>query len=318
VDDFEVAEVDVPPPGVGQVLVRNTWLSIDPYIRLLLNDGGSAVFPSTKIGDALEGAAVGAVVASRSDTIPIGAMVSHFLGWREYSIVDASELSIIDTELAPASAYLGALGTTGLTAYAVLIDVTPIRPGDIVFVSAAAGAAGSVAGQLARNLGAAKVIGSAGGAVKSRKLVEVFGFDVGIDYRAGDLPTQLAQAAPDGIDLYLDHVGGDHLEAALEAMRPGGRIALVGAISGYNATEPTLAPRNLFRAVEKELTLRGTQVTSYFRMFPDYIKQAAAWLAEGTLLTEETVLTGLDQAPTAFVGVLSGANTGKMLVHLPH
>lgn len=314
--DFASAEVPVPQPGDGQILVRNTWMSVDPYMRGRMDDVPSPVLPPFELGAVLEGAAVGEVIASRSADVPVGATVSHFLGWREYAVLDAAAATVVDTGLAPAQAYLGALGTTGLTAYAALTDAAPVKEGDVVFVSAAAGAVGSVAGQLARRLGAAKVIGSAGGPEKAEKLLTDFGFDAALDHRAGPIAAQLAEAAPDGIDVYLDGVGGDHLAAAIDALRPGGRAALVGAISGYNATEPVPGPANLAQIVYKQLTLRGVQVGAYFHLFPEYIAKAAAWLADGSLHTEETVFEGLQQAPAALLGNLRGANTGKTLVRL--
>jgi NADPH-dependent curcumin reductase CurA len=313
-DTFDVVQAEVPAPGAGQVLVRNTWLSIDPYIRLLLNESESEVFRTLPIGEVPEGAAIGEVIAS--DTIPASSSVLHYEGWREYSVVDAADVTVVDTGLAPASAYLGVLGTTGLTAYAVVTDVTPVQQGDVVFVSAAAGAVGSVAGQLARKFGAAKVIGSAGGTAKTSRLLDILGFDAAIDHRTGPVAEQLAKAAPEGVDLYIDNVGGEHLEAALDSLRPGGRVAMVGAISGYNADAPRLAPSNLFQALEKEITLRGMQVTSYFDQFSKYREQAVDWLSDGTLHAEETVVEGIENAPAAFLGVLNGANTGKMLVRL--
>jgi NADPH-dependent curcumin reductase CurA len=188
--------------------------------------------------------------------------------------------------------------------------------GDVVFISGAAGAVGSVAGQIARQLGASRVIGSAGGPVKARKLLDDFGFDAAIDYRAGSLVHQLAEAAPDGIDVYFDNVGGDHLEAAIGAMRPGGRVIMCGAISQYNATEPVSAPRNLASAIGKQLTLRGMLVGSYYHLAAQYAQLAAEWLAKGSLKAEQTVLEGIDRAPEAFIGMMRGENTGKMLVHL--
>ncbi|MCZ4102701.1 MULTISPECIES: NADP-dependent oxidoreductase [unclassified Streptomyces] len=314
-DTFELVRTDVPEPAEGEIVVRNTWMSVDPYMRGRMDDLPSYI-PPFPLGAALEGSAVGVVIASRSDNVPVGATVSHFLGWREHAVLDAAAATVIDTTIAPAQAYLGALGTTGLTAYAALTRVAPVREGDVVFISAAAGAVGSVAGQLARKLGASKVIGSAGGPQKAKKLVTDFGYDAAIDYRAGSLEEQLAQAAPEGIDVYLDSVGGDHLRAAIGAMRTGGRIALVGAISQYNATMPAAGPDNLFQAAAKELTLRGMLVSSYFDLFPEWIGRAAGWLADGTLRTEETVFEGIDQAPAAFLGMMRGANTGKMLVRL--
>ncbi|MDG4862137.1 NADP-dependent oxidoreductase [Streptomyces sp. T-3] len=313
--NFELVTTDVPEPAEGQIVVRNTWMSVDPYMRGRMDDVPSYI-PPFELGAALEGSAIGEVVASRAESVPVGATVSHFLGWREYAVLDAAAATVVDTSLAPAEDYLGALGTTGLTAYAALTRTAEVREGDVVFISAAAGAVGSVAGQLARKLGASRVIGSAGGPAKTKKLLDEFGFDAAIDYRQGGLAEQLAQAAPDGIDVYLDSVGGDHLQAAIGALRQGGRIALVGAISSYNATAPLPGPDNLFRAAAKEATLRGMLVSSHFDLFPEWIGRAAGWLADGTLHTAQTVVDGIDQAPDAFLGVLRGANTGKMLVRL--
>ncbi|WP_327681558.1 NADP-dependent oxidoreductase [Kitasatospora sp. NBC_00458] len=314
-DTFELVRTAVPEPAEGEIVVRNTWMSVDPYMRGRMDDAPSYI-PPFQLGAALDGSAVGVVVASRSAAVPVGATVSHFLGWREYAVLDAAAATVVDTGLAPAPAYLGALGTTGLTAYAALTRTAPVREGDVVLISAAAGAVGSVAGRLARKLGASKVIGSAGGPEKARRLVTDFGYDAAIDYRAGSLEEQLAEAAPEGIDVYLDSVGGDHLRAAIAAMRTGGRIALVGAISTYNATSPAPGPDNLFQAAAKELNLRGMLVSSHFDLFPEWIGKAAGWLADGSLRTEQTVVDGIDRAPDAFLGVLRGANTGKMLVRL--
>jgi NADPH-dependent curcumin reductase CurA len=314
-DHFELAAVPVPEPAEGQIVVRNTWMSVDPYMRGRMDDVPSYI-PPFRLGEVLEGGAVGEVIASRSAGTPVGATVSHFLGWREYAVLDASAATVIDTASAPAEAYLGVLGTTGLTAYATLTRIAPVREGDTVFVSAAGGAVGSVAGQLARKLGAARVIGSAGGPVKAKRLISDFGYDAALDYRAGRLEEQLAEAAPDGVDVYLDSVGGDHLRAAIGAMRTGGRIALVGAISGYNAKTPAPGPDNLFQAAAKELTLRGMLVSNWLDLFPEWIAKAAPWLSDGTLRTEQTVADGIERAPEAFLGMLRGANTGKMLVRL--
>ncbi|MFI6867906.1 NADP-dependent oxidoreductase [Nocardia sp. NPDC050406] len=312
--NFALVERELPELAEGQVLVRNTWMSVDPYMRGRMDDRPSYI-PPFQVGEALEGSAVGEVIASRASGIAVGTSVSHFAGWREHVVLDAEAVTPIDPELAAPHHYLGALGTTGLTAYAALTDVAPVRPGDTVFISAAAGAVGSVAGQIAKALGASRVIGSAGGPAKTQLLLEEFGFDAAIDYRAGDLAGQLAAAAPDGIDVYLDSVGGEHLRVAVDAIRPSGRIALVGAISGYNGATGEAGP-DLYRAATNEVTLRGMLVNSYFPIFGEYIAKAAAWLADGTLRTRETVYEGLDQAPAAFLGVLSGANTGKMLVRL--
>ncbi|MEV4280360.1 NADP-dependent oxidoreductase [Actinoplanes xinjiangensis] len=312
---FELVSEPVPALADGQVLVRNTWMSVDPYMRGRMDDTPSYL-PPFQVGVALDGGAVGEVVDSRSDIVPVGSTVSHFLGWRDHAVVDAAGVQVVDVTAVPPQAYLGPLGTTGLTAYAALTEVAPVRAGDTVFVSAAAGAVGSVAGQVARLLGAGTVIGSAGGPDKTKRLTTDFGFDVALDHRAGPIAEQLTRAAPQGIDVYLDNVGGDHLTAAIGAARPGARFALVGAISSYNATRPVSGPENLFEAYWKEVTLRGMLVTSYFHRFPEWIERAGGWLSDGSLQTAETVVHGLEQAPAALLGVLDGANTGKMLVRL--
>ncbi|WP_093801587.1 NADP-dependent oxidoreductase [Streptomyces sp. Wb2n-11] len=314
-EDFALVTTPVPEPAEGQVLVRNTWMSVDPYMRGRMDDVPSYI-PPFALDTAMDGSAIGEVTASHDASVPVGATVSHFLGWREHAVLDAAAATVVDLSLARPQDYLGALGTTGLTAYAALTRTAPVREGDVVFVSAAAGAVGSVAGQLARKLGASRVIGSAGGPAKTKKLLDGFGYDAAVDYRQGAVAEQLAQAAPEGIDVYLDSVGGDHLQAAIGAMRTGGRIALVGAISGYDATGPVPGPDNLFRAAAREVTLRGMLVSSHFPLFPEWTAEAAGWLADGSLHTEETVADGIEQAPAAFLGMMRGVNTGKMLVRL--
>lgn len=312
---FALVERQVLAPAEGQVLVRNEWMSVDPYMRGRMDDVPSYIAPF-EVGAALEGAAVGTVIASRADAIPVGATVSHFAGWRTHALIDAAAATVVETGLAPASAYLGPLGTTGLTAWLAVTETAPVREGDVVWVSSAAGAVGSVAGQIARKLGAATVIGSAGGPEKAEQLTAAFGFDHALDHRAGDLAGQLAEAAPDGIDVYVDHVGGDHLRAAIGAMRPHGRIALVGAIAEYNASEPSPGPSNLYVAVRRELSIKGLLVTNWLHLLPRWVEQGAAWLADGSLRTEETVFHGLDHAPEALLATLRGGNVGKTLVAL--
>lgn len=313
--DFELVRVEIPELADGQVLVRNTWMSVDPYMRGRMDDVPSYIEPF-RLGETLDGAAVGEVVESRSESVPVGATVVHFRGWRELAVVETGAATVVDPELAPPQAYLGVLGTTGLTAWIALTQTAPVRAGDVVFVSAAAGAVGGTAGQLARKLGAARVIGSAGGPRKVEHLTDTLGFDVGLDYKAGPIAEQLAAAAPDGIDVYLDNVGGDHLEAAIGALRTNGRVALVGAISGYNATARVPGPSNLYDVVKKQATLRGMLVTSHQDRFPEWIGKGAGWLADGSLHAEETVVTGIENAPEAMLGLLRGDNLGKMLVRL--
>ncbi|MFC8828937.1 NADP-dependent oxidoreductase [Streptomyces sp. NPDC057137] len=313
--DFTLVSTTVPDPAPGQVVVRNDMLSVDPYMRGRMNDRKSYI-PPFDLGEAMDGAAVGLVVASGADDIPVGTAVSHFAGWREYSLVGAAEVEVIDTDTAPASAYLGVLGATGITAYAGLTEIAPVKRGDVVFISGAAGAVGTVAGVVARHLGAAKVIGSAGGPAKARRLVEEFGFDIGLDYREGDLPGQLTTAAPDGIDVYFDNVGGDHLEAALGAINPYGHIALCGAISVYNDTEPSPGPNNLVLAIGKRLSLRGMNVNDHEHLVADYRQHAVGWLEDGSLRTEQTVVVGIDNAVEGFLAMMRGAHTGKTLIEL--
>lgn len=312
--DFELAASDLPPLAPGQLLVRNTWMSVEPYMRGRMDDAESYI-PAFELGAPLEGGAVGEVVESRADAVPVGATVVHFLGWRDHAVVEATAATIVDPSVGPVQAHLGVLGTPGLTAWLALTETAPVRRGDVVWVSSAAGAVGSVAGQYARQLGAAQVIGSAGGPDKVERLAGL-GYDTGLDHKAGPLDKQLAQAAPDGIDVYVDAVGGDHLEAAIDALRVGGRVAAIGAIGGYNATAPVPGPTNLYEVAKKQLTVRGLLVTDHLHRFPEYHATVGPWLADGTVQHVETVVDGLDQAPAALIGLLRGAGVGKMLVRL--
>jgi NADPH-dependent curcumin reductase CurA len=301
-------------PGPGQLLVRNQVLSVDPYMRGRMNDAKSYV-PPFQVGQPLEGGAVGTVVASGDPAFPVGASVLHFAGWRDYAVIPAKSAVVVDTALAPAGRYLGALGMVGLTAWGGLLIAAEFKAGDAVFVSGAAGAVGSLVGQIAKLKGASRVIGSAGGPEKAKALVDRFGYDAAIDYREGDLRGQLKQAAPDGVDVYFDNVGGEHLEAAIDRANRGGRIALCGAISGYNDPAPT-GPRNLSLAIGKRLTLRGFIVGDYADRQAQFAAEMAPWLASGQVVAAETVVHGLENTPEAFLSLFSGGNTGKMLVEL--
>jgi NADPH-dependent curcumin reductase CurA len=223
---------------------------------------------------------------------------------------------VVDTALAPDSAYLGVLGMTGLTAYVGLTRIAQLEPGDIVFVSGAAGAVGSVAGQIAKAMGAARVIGSAGTPAKVRHVLDDLGFDAAFDYHDGKVSRMLRDAAPDGIDVYFDNVGGDHLEAAIGSLRLGGRIAICGAISVYNDTEPAPGPRNLSRLIQTRGRIHGFLVGDHFDLAKEYAEKAAGWIADGRLTSRETVVDGLENAVDAFLGQLRGDNTGKMIVRL--
>lgn len=313
-ENFELTEVELPDLEDGQVLVANSAMSVDPYMRGRMNDVKSYIAPF-RIGAPLDGGAVGTVIESRNHALPVGAEVLHGLGWREHAVIDPGHARTIDTSRVPASAYLGILGMPGLTAYVGLVGVAELREGDVVFVSGAAGAVGSLAGQLARLLGASRVIGSAGSAEKVARLEEL-GFDAAFDYKEVPARTGLKQAAPTGIDVYFDNVGGEHLEAAISAMRVGGRIALCGAISQYNATEPAPGPRNLFQAIGKGLTLRGFIVSMYSHLREEFEERMTGWLADEQIRWDETIREGIEAAPQAFIDLLAGANTGKMVVRL--
>lgn len=313
-DDFAVVTTELPDPAQGQALVRNVYMSVDPYMRPRMNDVKSYV-PPFQVGKPLDGAAIGEVLESRVDGLTAGDLVLHGLGWREHAVVTRPR-KLTPVEGVAVSHYLGALGTTGLTAYVGLLDIAGFRPGDTVFVSGAAGAVGSVAGQIARLKGAARVIGSAGSPAKVELLERKLGFDKAFDYRDGELYRQLSAAAPDGIDVYFDNVGGDHLEAAIGVLNDHGRVALCGSISAYNAEQAPPGPRNLGLAVGKRLSLRGFIVTDHATRFAAMAEEIGGWLADGSLIAEETVRDGgLDTAVPAFLAMLRGENQGKMIVH---
>ncbi len=314
--DFDVVEVDVAAPADGEVVVANRFMSVDPYMRGRMNDVKSYT-PPFQIGEALAGGAVGEVIESNSPDLAVGDLVVHGLGWRELAVVPAAQTQpAAAVDGVPLSANLGVLGMPGLTAYAGLLEVASFAEGDAVFVSGAAGAVGSVVGQIAKLKGASLVVGSAGSDDKVAFATDTLGFDTAFNYRSGSVTEQLLSAAPDGIDVYFDNVGGDHLQAALHALKLYGRVALCGAISVYNNTEPAPGPNNLALAIGKQLTLRGFIVSDYGSMRDAFVADVGGWLADGSLHYEETVVDGIDNAASAFIGLLEGANTGKMVVSL--
>jgi NADPH-dependent curcumin reductase CurA len=315
-DDFELATAEVPDqPGDGEVLVRNLLMSVDPYMRGRMDDRPSYI-PPFRLGEPLGGGAVGEVVASAADGLAAGDVVLHDRGWREYALLAARAARRVDASLAPPAAYLGALGMPGLTAYVGLLDIAGLREGDVVFVSGAAGAVGSLAGQLAKVRGHV-VIGSAGSPEKVAYVRDELGFDAAFDYHAGPVRELLRAAAPDGIDDYFDNIGGEHLEAAISALHVHGRIALCGAVSTYNATEPPAAPRNLTQAIGKRLTLRGFIIFDHADRHGAFVEEVAPLLRDGRVKARETIVDGgVEAAPQAFIDLLRGANTGKMLVRL--
>jgi NADPH-dependent curcumin reductase CurA len=315
-DDFGIEEVDLPPLGPGELLVANHYMSVDPSTRGRLEATEKHYTTNFSVGDPLDGHAIGTVIGSNADAFPVGSTVHHRLGWREHAIVAAEAAQIMDPKVAPLPTWLGLLGQTGFTAYAGLRAVAELREGEVVLVSAAAGAVGSACGQLARKLGASRVIGIAGSAEKCEALVGDFGFDVAIDRREQDLEEALKDAAPGGVDVYFDNVGGDHLVAALHAMNVGGRVALCGMISQFGASDQCSDINHLIQAVLKRITLRGFIVRDHEELREEFQALVTASLADGSMVARETILDGLEAAPEALLGMMSGANVGKMLVRL--
>jgi hypothetical protein len=311
-DDFALKEFELPPLGDGQLRVRNRWLSVDPYMRGRMNDVKSYV-PPFQLGAPMDGGAVGEVVESKADGFAPGDLVQHMAGWRDEAVVDARTANKLPELGAPPEQFLGVLGVTGLTAYFGLLDAASAKAGDIVFVSAAAGAVGSVVVQVAKAKGMT-VIGSAGGAEKC-DYVRSLGADQVVDYKAGPVLKGLAAAAPDGIDVYFDNVGGDHLDAAFALARQNARFALCGMIEGYNDATP-MSFRFIMRVVAMRIRLKGFIVFDYFPRMAEFYSEMGPWLANGTVQSRETVVDGLENTLDAFLGLFEGANTGKMLVRL--
>ena len=312
-DNFELKETELPEVGPGMVRVRNGWLSVDPYMRGRMNDVKSYV-PPFRLDEPLDGGAVGEVVASGDERLQPGDAVLHQAGWREHALLHASAVRRVDTTQVPASAFLGVLGMPGLTAYVGLTRIAALQEGEAVLVSGAAGAVGSLAGQMARLMGAATVVGSAGSAEKVAWLTGELGFDAAVNYKDGPIAKLLAPHAP--FDVYFDNVGGDHLEAAMFHLNDFGRVAVCGAIAGYNEEKPVPGPRNMMMIVSKRLTLRGFIVTDHADLAAEFYQRAGAWVAEGKLTYRETVVDGFDHTVDAFLDLLRGGNTGKMLVRL--
>ena len=317
--DFQLKTVEVPSPGDGQIQVRNEWLSVDPYMRGRMMDRESYV-PPFQIGETMQGGAVGRVTASAHPDYSQGDLVNSMAGWREAWTAEPAAVmaqKLPETPL-PDSAFLGIAGMPGLTAYAGLLEIGKPKDGETVFVSGAAGAVGATVCQIAKIKGC-RVVGSAGGPDKGAFLKEI-GVDDVIDYRAhqdaDSLTKALADAAPKGIDVYFDNVGGDHLQAAIHVANPFARFALCGAISQYNDTTPRPGPNNLIMAVGKSLLLQGFIVTNYASLQPQFIKDMSEWIPSGKMQFRETVMEGIEETPNAFMGLFSGSNLGKMLVKL--
>ena len=317
-DDFRLVEQEHPDPAEGEVVVRMLVMSVDPYMRGRMRDAPS-YSPPWRLGEVMKGGAVGRVVTSRAPEVPEGSLVLTDAGWRDVAVLSAREVTVLpELPGIPPSYHLGVLGMPGLTAYAGLFRIAGFREGDAVFVSGAAGAVGSLVGQFARLRGASVVVGSAGSPDKVRWVTGELGFTAAFDYHDGPVAELLSAAAPAGIDVYFDNVGGEHLEAAVGAFRVHGRAALCGSISGYNAVTPPPGPRNLSMMVAKRLTLRGFLVFDHDDLRPEFEATVPDWLTSGRLVVRETVREGLEDAVPAFLDLLRGGNTGKMVVRLAH
>jgi hypothetical protein len=310
--NFELKEAPLPELGEGMVRVRNAWLSVDPYMRGRMNDVKSYV-PSFKVGEPMDGGAVGTVVESRSPHLKEGETVFHMLGWREEAVAPAGQFNKVPPLGVPGHQWLGNLGLTGATAYFGLLRVAEAKEGDRVFVSAAAGAVGSAVVQIAKAKGMT-VIGSAGGEEKCAFVRELRA-DAAIDYKAGPLVKALAEAAPEGIDVYFDNVGGDHLDAAFATARQNARFAICGMIDNYNGGEPP-AFRYIMRTIAARIQIRGFIYTDFLPQIGDFYRDMGGWIASGQVKSRETVREGLEAMPEAFLDLFRGANIGKMLVKL--
>ncbi len=311
--NFRLQETEVPEPGDGQVLVRNRWLSLDPYMRGRMSDAKSYAKP-VEIGEVMVGGTAGEVVASRHPGFAPGDAVTGSLGWQRYGVADGRALLKVDTREIPLSAYLGPVGMPGVTAWVGLIDICAPKSGDTVVVTAASGAVGSVVGQLAKIHGC-QVVGVAGGPEKCRYVVEELGFDACVDYKAGNLRGDLKQALPNGIDCLFENVGGEIFDTLLGRMNPFGRIALCGLISDYNTADP-YGMKNIRSVLVNRVKMQGFIVSDRMELWPPALKELAGHVAAGRLRYRETVAEGLAAAPAAFIGMLRGRNFGKQLVRL--
>lgn len=314
-ENFELASTEVRPPAADEVLVRNIWMSVDPYMRGRMMDRESYT-PPFQIGEVLQGGALGQVVESKSDRLKVGDFVQSMWGWREYETNKARTFQKVDPTLGPLQAYLGTLGMPGLTAYAGLFKIGEMKDGDAVFVSAASGAVGQIVCQLAKAHGC-YVVGSAGSDEKCDWLVKEACIDKAINYKTcGDLNKAVAAAFPKGIDVYFENVGGAHLEAAINNMKQFGRLALCGMISQYNNTTPSPGPSNIILAVGKSLKLQGFIVSNHIDLLPAFLKEMASLIKSDKMKWQETIENGIENAPKAFLNLFTGSNSGKMLVKI--
>ena len=315
-DTFELSEEAVPEIGDGEALVRVDWISLDPTNRAWINDTPTYL-PPVGIGEVMRGGGLGEVVASKNPNYPVGQTVQGLVGWQEYAVVsDAMPLFPVDVaEGVSPTAYMGALGMTGLTAWIGIRDIGKPQPGETVVVSAAAGAVGSVAGQLAKADGA-RVVGIAGGPEKCALLTEQLGFDAAVDHRADDWRAQLTAATPNGIDVDFENVGGDIMDAIFARLNVGARVALCGLISGYNSADPPPGPRAFGNLLIQRATVQGFIVLDHFGRMPEVAREIAGLITAGKLTPLETVVEGFEQLPTAINMLFDGKNVGKLVVKI--
>ncbi len=312
--DFALVEAAIRQPGEGEFLVRNIYMSVDPYMRGRMRDVKSYVDPF-ELGEAMFGGCVGQVVDSNHPGYEVGEFVTGMEGWREHYTTDGSGQIKVAAEVAPLSTYLGVLGMPGITAYVGLLDIGKPKEGETLFVSAAAGAVGSLVGQIGKIKGC-RVVGSAGSQAKVDWLTGELGFDAAFNYKGADLRAELAASCPDGIDVYFENVGGPMLEAVLGHMNWHGRIPVCGMIARYNDEELEPGPTNLVTVIFKRLLMQGFICTDHFDRMGDFFRDVGGWMREGKVKYRETIVDGIDHAAEAFIGLLQGDNTGKMLVQV--
>jgi NADPH-dependent curcumin reductase CurA len=313
--DFKMVETPVPEPGPGQFLLRTIYLSVDPYMRGRMTDRPSYA-PPVQIGEVMVGGAVGKVARSRHPDFPEGAIVEGPFGWQEYAVSDGSRARLVDPAVAPISTALGVLGMPGLTAYFGLLDVGDPKPGETVLVSGAAGAVGSVVGQIARIKGC-RAVGVAGSEDKFRYLTGELGFDAAFNYKTTDnIVRAIREVCPAGVDVYFDNVGGALTDAAFLTMNLKARISICGQISQYNLERPEMGPRLLWNLIVKRARVEGFLVSDFAPRFKAAGRQLAEWLRAGHIKYRETIADGLENAPAAFLGMLRGDNVGKQLVRV--
>ena len=311
---FRLEDVPIPQPDEGEALVETIWLSLDPYMRGRMREGPSYATP-VQIGEVMTGGVVGRVVKSRTPELAVGDIVDGSLGWQEYAVARPSALRKVDPDLAPISTAVGVLGMPGMTAYFGFLDVCEPEVGDTVVVSAASGAVGQVVGQIGKIMGC-RVVGTAGTDEKIDFIVNELGFDVGINYKTEDVDSALAAACPNGIDAYFDNVGGFVTDAVMQQMNVHARVAICGQISQYNLPEPELAPRSLGLLIQKQAKVEGFLVFNFAHRHEHARQRMAEWIRTGQLKYKEDVVDGLENAPEAFIGMMTGENFGKLLVRV--